>query len=975
MAIKVQCGGCSARYQVKDELAGTLVNCPKCQTRILVPRKIVAGPSPASNQASPAAAPPRAARSEAAPPRPPAARPPAATPKPSRPAPPKPASDEDDEVIHFRKDEDDMPASRPTAREAESEESFELAPVPEPRARTSADRGSIVGGSIAGKSVSGKSAAGQSVSGKSVGGKSVAGKSVAGKSVAGRSTAGGPGASSSRGGQPVDPENRILADDSIKIERDVFVDLLEVKEPVQKAEDGGGFQFSIPALPPILTQVILPWVLSVGCLGWAGYITVMHVLNLPGRAAGLSMVAAALLLYAALLVPLTLKSIHSAAIAAKLRLPNVVWFQTFSLLALPTAGMIIGYDAGGAGSMITLGLLGLAAMCVLMAFMYRADVMQAVLTAFYGASAYIASAALCVAILVGVGLILGKAGMVVPWKSAPAEVAQADKPAPVVAPVAPTTEPVVAPVVVAPKIVEAPVVVQVAPAPIVAAPPPPWVVPVEPITVAAAWPTVGNAIRQSIDVDTPIATAHAVGGAPFVALLQPKSTGIYDLRTGRHTGSIKAAFEQRDLILSPDGKMLAGVETAASQNSTLFPADAVAGAIEIWSTSDNRFIGRVPSSAAIAVPTPLGFAGGKFIASGSSSGLSGLQAWDPATSSIVHQWSTPAVSRSSIAISNSGKFVAVAAGSVVRTFNVQSGEIAGELSAPGPLSQMKGMAFSPDGKTIAAIVPGDSSGRSADTTATLFEWSVANGGKLARSVPIDLAATVPQVNPASGASAPAGASDVAYLQWTPDGRMVRAGSGLFEITSGKAIYTLAAQMSGNLSGQLISVENKRSTYEFLPTGIGTRLVLKTVDLPSAMIDSGVASARAATNELASAGGDGPSTAPATLASSTDGVNAMMMWPSISSTTAPAPAATDQLAAQGQWDVQVKAMVRADPSSRNVLAVLDNGIPVHITTDSDAAAAFVDNVHPGDHIHITGVGEVSEKILLVKMQTGQPIEGK
>jgi hypothetical protein len=59
----------------------------------------------------------------------------------------------------------------------------------------------------------------------------------------------------------------------------------------------------------------------------------------------------------------------------------------------------------------------------------------------------------------------------------------------------------------------------------------------------------------------------------------------------------------------------------------------------------------------------------------------------------------------------------------------------------------------------------------------------------------------------------------------------------------------------------------------------------------------------------------------------------------------------------------------------VLAVLDNGIPVHITTDSDAAAAFIDNVHPGDHIRIMGVGEVSEKILLVKMQSGQPIEGK
>ena len=32
--VQIACGGCGARYQVKAELAGTLVDCPKCHTRI-----------------------------------------------------------------------------------------------------------------------------------------------------------------------------------------------------------------------------------------------------------------------------------------------------------------------------------------------------------------------------------------------------------------------------------------------------------------------------------------------------------------------------------------------------------------------------------------------------------------------------------------------------------------------------------------------------------------------------------------------------------------------------------------------------------------------------------------------------------------------------------------------------------------------------------------------------------------------------
>ena len=756
-------------------------------------------------------------------------------------------------MIKFRDSDEDMPAARSNEPDESEEESFDLAPEPMAPPRSPADRGSIAGQSRAGRSGS------------------TAALDLGAKRAA---------QSTSRDKPPLDDS----------ADNDDFGDVLDIKEPAPKEDDGDAFNFAIPSLPPVITRTLLPWAIVIVCLGGAGYDAVSHVLELPGKAVGLSIVGAALLLYSLLLVPLTLRSIYSAAITAKLSLPDVAWFQTFSLLALPTAGMVVGYYAGGTGPMITLGVLGLVVMAVPMAFMFRADVIQTLLTAFYAASTYVASGALCAAILIGLGLVLDHSRLVVPWKSELVIVAKVDKPpAIVVVPDTSSAAPVVAPAIVAPKPVEAPVV-QPAPAPVVPTGPA-WHVPVEPLA-AAAWPIPQNEIHESIEVITPVTTVHSTGGGPFVALLQPRTTAIYDLRTGKRGGFIKAAFQPRTVVLSPDGTMLAGSETTQSQGSSIFSTDGVAGAIEIWSALDNRLLGQVPSGQSAVVPAPLGFAGGKLIAFGSSNGISGLQEWDPASGLILHQWRTPPLSRNSLAISNSGKYVAVAVNPVIRVFDTQSGEIAGELSSPVALSQTTGMAFSSDGKTIAAIVPSGGSNGVADSgaMATLLEWNVADGGKLARTVPIDLTTAASPFDPSMASSAAVDASDVAYLQWTPDGRMVRVGDGLFEATTGKAIFTLPNQTSGNLNGKLIAVADKRSAYEFLPTGTGSRLILKTVDLPNATIASAITSA--AKNEMAataptavSSGTQLAGTSPpagATLAASSTGVSAMVMSPPVAS---------------------------------------------------------------------------------------------
>jgi hypothetical protein len=524
-------------------------------------------------------------------------------------------------------------------------------------------------------------------------------------------------------------------------------------------------------------------------------------------------------------------------------------------------------------------------------------------------------------------------------------------------------------------------------------------------------------------------------------LLQPRSTAVYDLRTARRAGFIKAAFGAGNFIVSPDGTLVAGVETADSSGNAMFATDGTAGAIEIWSVSDGKLVGRVTGGQPVAnappvvVPVPLAFAAGKLIASGTSHGATGLQEWDPATGGLVHQWNglgnmpgnMPPVTRTSVAVSNAGSAVAVAAGSVIKVFNTQGGDDIGELSSPIALMEVRGMAFSPDGATMAAVVgPGGTVG-----SATLLEWDINNGGKLTRQVPIDLSATVPAVDPNASGMGAADWGDVSYLQWKPDGRLVRVGDGLFDVVSGRAIYTLPSRVSGNLSGRLVGLANRRSTYEFLPVGVGDHVVLKTFDLPKAAIDTALASGGSVNVSPA------VSVVAAPAVPTASGVNldlapggrniAMPIAPPPASA---APVATADIAAQGQWNVTVKSITvidpagiqkkmdaanqnvtqiqsklqdaianlaqaskisdlqdqlldakanvitlqrqaQAAPTSRTVAAVLDSGVVVKITTDSDVTAAFADAMHPGERMHVSGTGQVNSGVLGVKLRLAVP----
>jgi hypothetical protein len=78
---------------------------------------------------------------------------------------------------------------------------------------------------------------------------------------------------------------------------------------------------------------------------------------------------------------------------------------------------------------------------------------------------------------------------------------------------------------------------------------------------------------------------------------------------------------------------------------------------------------------------------------------------------------------------------------------------------------------------------------------------------------------------------------------------------------------------------------------------------------------------------------------------------------------------------GKWDVQIKSISRLAGTARLALAVLDSGIQLQITTDTDATAAIVDFMRAGDRVHITGTGQIVEKLLVVKLQSASPLDAK
>ncbi len=234
--------------------------------------------------------------------------------------------------------------------------------------------------------------------------------------------------------------------------------------------------------------------------------------------------------------------------------------------------------------------------------------------------------------------------------------------------------------------------------------------------------------------------------SPFVALGGNRSPvdrrQVWDLRTMQPVGELGGGLDINDeadapLALSPDGKHLAAVSRATG---------ARGGTVDVWSVADKKMT-RLEASASAVVWMEFTDPGHLLTCKPGSETKRLLQLWDIVGRRVERAFDGPAdFRRETAALSAGGRTLAVATVDKVLVYDVKSGDLVGERTAPGSCA---GLAFAPDGSALAGLF-------AAGSTTRVVAWDVANGGVTAR-------------HDVSGVrQAPRGARGRA-LQWLPDG--------------------------------------------------------------------------------------------------------------------------------------------------------------------------------------------------------------
>jgi WD40 repeat protein len=280
---------------------------------------------------------------------------------------------------------------------------------------------------------------------------------------------------------------------------------------------------------------------------------------------------------------------------------------------------------------------------------------------------------------------------------------------------------------------------------------------------------------------SPYGTTLATACCRQELLLWETRTGrLLGLR-GKHPGCSWVAF-------SPAGSLLAsGVAPAHGLQDRVSAKDRV---VHLWHVNTGEEVGQIPG-ADVAVFSPAG----RFLAAAWSGGTVSL--WDLATTQKV--WETPldgyATKLSSLTFSADGKLLAWAAGEDMAALDFQKGSglpeppcvVVREVASGAPPRRLTcpepcwGVAFAPDGRTLAAVGAG-----------AVWFWETRSWQQLR------------QTEPAPAVPAGFRRDPVRALAFSPDSTTLAAetsshGIGLWEVATGRLRRTLAGHRAKILS--------------------------------------------------------------------------------------------------------------------------------------------------------------------------------
>jgi hypothetical protein len=672
-----------------------------------------------------------------------------------------------------------------------------------------------------------------------------------------------------------------------------FDNLIALKPQEEKEETK--YEDTPPLFPPIVTDAILPLVISLICFVWIGVMLVPRALHSGSPVTAFVLMGFALGLYILVTLPLSLRAVEGAAKASDYELPNAVGLQTFSAIAIPTAAMVFGYFAGGITGVFMALIVGCALMSLLMAVLYGAHVSGAVLTGLFASMWYAIGNVAVVAGCAIVAFFMAAGHLAMPWDGqAPAPTAAAMGPS---ATPPPSTAPLVISTQPAPVEQPKPVVVET-PAP----PQPPTTQsqkeePTAPKWIATADPGAPAdqkgtpLLHQIIEIKPGATVVHSTPPGPFIAVVDQEFTIVHDIRNGRRMGAIKERLQPRSIVLHPAGTYLAGVPMieAAPMNPGAMPVATVAAQTVVFNVADARPVARIANTgfAPVGSLARLWFVGSDTLVNfgrdekGSALAIRELKLALPPRSIALD-------ANGESAFSPGGRFLASINGQKLSLVNVENGSVAGESALPRRYSAIRGLLFSPDGTLLVALLDEGMSGWH------IISWNTWTGEVVAdRPVVVNQAIWSPE-----------------SFQFLSDSKGVLIGDDLVDVGSGKVFYTFEHPVAGTSTGHVMRVNwPDQAVYEYPAAPGGSKVIYKSAPLPRADIEVALRALRPATTMPSTM----PTTAP-TLASA-------QLPAATRPTTAPATQRMSlvSIVKQKEWTVDVIAVVGVDIEALNAEA--------------------------------------------------------